>query len=66
MKPTISVDVAAKVLGVSPSGAYTSIRQGSFPVNVIKIGSRYAVPTRPLCDLLGLDELPDDLEPTAA
>lgn len=53
--PTVSLGVAAKLLGVSPSTAYTAVRNGKFPVPVIHVGSRIAVPTAPLRKLLCLD-----------
>lgn len=56
---TITVVEAAAQMGVSSSSAYAAIKKGDFPVPVIKIGGRYVVPTKPLLDLLGLDELPD-------
>ncbi|MHA2788847.1 helix-turn-helix transcriptional regulator [Corynebacterium sp. S7] len=58
MKSTISVREAAKLLGISPSSAYKSVHAGTFPTQVIQIGQRYVVPTKPLLDLLDLDELP--------
>lgn len=67
MPTTISVPRAAGVLGVSPSSAYRAIHEGSFPVKAIKIGKgRYVIPTKPLLDLIGLDELPTDDEPKVA
>lgn len=62
---TISVPRAAQLLGISASGAYTAARAGKFPTKVIQIGGRYVVPTKPLLELLGLDELPE-LEGSAA
>lgn len=58
MPATVSLREAAKLLGVSNSTAYAAARNGSFPVPVLKIGGRYAVPAKPLLDALGLDELP--------
>lgn len=65
MTATITIREAAQLLGISASGAYTAIRAGNFPTKVIQIGGRYVVPTAPLLELLGLDELPD-LEGSAA
>lgn len=64
--PTISIPVAAELLDISVSGAYAAARNGNFPTKVIQIGGRYVIPTRPLLDLLGLDELPTSNEPEAA
>ena len=60
LPPTITVRRAACLLGISESGAYASVRDNEFPVKVIKIRGRYVVPTKPLLDLLGLDELPQE------
>ncbi|MDK8831607.1 helix-turn-helix transcriptional regulator [Corynebacterium striatum] len=62
---TVSVRQAATLLGISFSSAYAAIRADNFPTKVIQIGGRYVVPTAPLLELLGLDELPD-LEGSAA
>ncbi|WP_288863665.1 helix-turn-helix domain-containing protein [uncultured Corynebacterium sp.] len=56
--PTVSIPVAAALLGISRSSAYEAARKGNFPSRVIKINGRYVVPTKPLLDALGLDELP--------
>lgn len=45
---------AAKALGVSKSTAYALAQKGEFPVRVVRIGSRYVVPTAELRSLLGL------------
>lgn len=56
--PTISIREAAKLLGIGHSSAYAAIRNDQFPTPVIKIGGRYVVPTKPLLDLLGIEEVP--------
>lgn len=45
---------AARALGVSKSTAYALAQKGEFPVRVVRIGSRYVVPTADLRALLGL------------
>ena len=45
---------AAKALGVSKSTAYALAQKGEFPVRVVRIGSRYVVPTADLRALLGM------------
>lgn len=55
---TVSITEAAKLLGIGRSSAYEAARNGSFPVPVLRINTRFVVPTKPLLDLLGLDELP--------
>ena len=58
MNPTITLPEAAELLGIGRTSSYAAVSKGEFPVPVIKIGGRYVVPTKPLLDLLGLDELP--------
>lgn len=55
---TLTITEAAELLGLSASHAYQLARSGGFPSPVIKAGGRIVVPTKPLLDLLGLDELP--------
>ena len=64
--PTVTLVEAAQLLGIGRSTAYAAARAGEFPTRVIQVGSRYMVPTKPLLDLLGLEELPTDDEPKAA
>jgi excisionase family DNA binding protein len=52
-RPTITVDQAAQVLGVSRISAYAAIRRGE--IASISIGKRLTVPTAPLRRQLGLD-----------
>ncbi|MBC6769301.1 MULTISPECIES: helix-turn-helix transcriptional regulator [Corynebacterium] len=60
-QPTVfTVREAARALRIGESTAYAAIRDGDFPVPIIRIGGRYAVPAKPLLDLLGLDKLPAD------
>lgn len=55
---TVSITEAAKLLGIGRSSAYEAARNGTFPVPVLRINTRFVVPTKPLLDALGLDELP--------
>ena len=64
LTPTISVQVASKLLGIAQSTGYAAVNAGTFPTQVIKIGGRYVIPTKPLLDLLGLDELPAEATDT--
>nr|DAL10383.1 MAG TPA_asm: Pyocin activator protein PrtN [Caudoviricetes sp.] len=59
MRPTISLRQAAKVLCVGESTAYAAVRAGKFPIPVLHVGGRIIVPTAPLLEALGIDELPD-------
>lgn len=53
-RPTISVDEAADVLGISRGSAYQAAHNGELPV--IVIGRRLRVPTARLVAMLGLDQ----------
>lgn len=52
----VSCDVptAARALGIGKTSAYTAIREGTFPVPVLRVGARYVVPTAGLKAALGL------------
>ncbi len=58
----VSTDLitAANALGISKSTAYASARAGTFPCRVIRVGSRYVVPTAELRAVLGLATTPQD------
>lgn len=56
---TISVQVAARLLGISPSSCYRAVRGGSFPTAAHQVNGRYVVATRPLLEFLGLETLPE-------
>lgn len=49
-EPTISVEQAAKILGVSRGLAYQAVRWGQLPA--LRIGRRLRVPTAPLLRLI--------------
>lgn len=60
--PTTTIRAACDLLGISLSTGYAAARSGTFPVQVIKIGGRYVVPTRPLLELLGMtDDTPQEV-----
>jgi excisionase family DNA binding protein len=52
LPPTVTVEHAAKLLGVSRSAAYRAAARGELPT--IAFGRRRLVPTRRLLELLGL------------
>lgn len=54
--PTISVEHAAKLLGVSRSAAYRAVAAGQLPS--LRLGRRIYVPTAQLLAMLGL--LPEE------
>ncbi len=72
IRGTETVSVAAVRLGVDRLTAYKSIREGTFPVPVIRVGRRILVPTAALDRLLeGAEELrrsraASNLPPTVA
>jgi len=54
-EPTITIELAAKALGISRNGAYAAAARGDLPV--IRIGARrVVVPTAALRRMLQLDE----------
>lgn len=53
-QPTISVDLAGEILGISRSSAYQAARTGEIPT--IRIGRRLVVPTAALLRLLDLEQ----------
>lgn len=52
MPPTITVERAAEVLGISRSSAYRAATNGQLPT--IKVGRRLLVPSARLLQLLGV------------
>lgn len=54
----VSTDLqtAARAMNISKSAAYAAAKTGTFPCRVIRIGSRYVVPTAELRALLGVLE----------
>lgn len=65
-KRTVTLGEAAELLGIGRTTAYSAARAGTFPTPVVQIGSRWVVPTKPLLELLGMEELPTDDEPVSA
>jgi predicted DNA-binding transcriptional regulator AlpA len=53
-RPTISAQEAFRLLGCGRTNGYEMIRQGTFPVQVLRLGRVIRVPTARLLDLLGL------------
>ncbi len=46
---------AARALGIGDSTAYALAQQGKFPTRVLRLGSRYVIPTSELLALLGIE-----------
>ena len=63
-KPLLSVEEAANLLGETRSTLYRSIKEGSFPLLIFRIGRRIRIPRRSVERLLNglpitpLEELP--------
>jgi Helix-turn-helix domain len=55
-----TVPVAASIFGLSRSVAYDLIRAGTFPVSVLRFGTRYRVPVRAILAAL---HMPTDPHP---
>jgi hypothetical protein len=56
--PSVDLMTAAAVLRIGRTKAYELARRGEFPVQVIRIGDSYRVPTAALLTLLGISEQP--------
>lgn len=56
LPPTITVEDAAEILGVSRTSAYRAAQRGEIPT--IRIGRRLLVPTARLLDMLGVQTPP--------
>lgn len=63
---TTDVETAGSALGMGLWKARALIRDGQFPVPVIRHGSRYIVPTRPILNLLGVEPADESDAGTAA
>lgn len=65
LPPTISVERAGQILGISRRSAYRAAARGELPT--FKVGRRLLVPTPRLLDLLGVRDpvIRTDSEPAA-
>ena len=55
-RKTITVEEAAKILGVSRGSAYVAVREGEIPS--VRIGGRIVIPRAALERMLGEEEKP--------
>jgi excisionase family DNA binding protein len=53
LQPTMTIEDASRILGISRTAAYTAAKTGDIPT--IKIGRRTLVPTARLREMLGID-----------
>jgi excisionase family DNA binding protein len=54
--PTLLVPEAAALLDVGRTTAYAAIREGTWPTQVIRVGSTIRIPTAAILRLLEVDE----------
>ena len=59
-RPVLSAKEAFKELGIDPATGYRSIRDGTCPVEIIRVGTAIRVPTNGLRRLLQLDDMLED------
>jgi hypothetical protein len=55
-RPTLSAEEAFRLLGCGRTSGYQQIREGTFPVRVLRLGRTLKVPTAPLLAALGLGQ----------
>lgn len=66
LPPTLNTDEAAQLLGVSRDTLWRLAREGTAPVEPLRLGSALRWPTARLADLLGIPTAPaapDQTEP---
>lgn len=54
-QPVVSAEEAFRELGIDRTTGYRSIREGTFPVEILRVGRAIRVPTLALRRLLHLD-----------
>jgi predicted site-specific integrase-resolvase len=65
-RPVISADEAFAVLGIDRTTGYRAIRDGTFPLPVIRVGRVFRIPTVPLVRMLTGDDAPPNAERRSA
>ena len=58
MPVVLDLPTAARLLGIGRTAAYQSVREGTWPTPIIRIGRSIRVPRQPLLALLGLSTEP--------
>ena len=64
LPPTITIDQAAELVGISRGAAYRAAHKGEIPS--LRIGRRLLVPSARLLELLGLDATETDHDTTTS
>ena len=60
--PTLTLRKAAELMGVGQTTMYAAAREGTLPFPVLKVNSRYIVPTKPFLAALGIEsEVPKEV-----
>ena len=54
MPVVVDLPTAARLLGIGRTAAYQSVREGTWPTPIIRVGRSIRVPRQPLLVLLGL------------
>lgn len=49
------VETAGSIFGLSRTQSYEAVKDGRFPVELVRVGRRMIVPTAPIRRLLGID-----------
>lgn len=52
----VDVPTAGRVLGLSRNTAYRQVRQGTFPLPVIRAGRQYRIPRAAILQMLGMTD----------
>jgi hypothetical protein len=58
-RAAVDITTSAVVMGISRMHASRSIKAGTFPVPIIRMGNRVIIPTAPLRELLGIEAGPE-------
>lgn len=56
LPPVVDVVTAAAILGIGRTAAYELIRTGRWPTPVLHLGKLIRIPTKPLLELVGLEQ----------
>lgn len=55
LPPIIDVPTAGSIFRIGRTNSHQQVREGTFPVRVLRVGRRYRVPTADVIKLLGLE-----------